>query len=65
MSVSLDNVQDLKRERTDSDPDLKKLDEEKTPASEVEILETSDDGPDEIDSGIIQKAEDVALKVCV
>ncbi|EKM51095.1 uncharacterized protein PHACADRAFT_263059 [Phanerochaete carnosa HHB-10118-sp] len=63
MSVLLDDVHVFERERTNSDLSLKKLDQEKISSVEVNVLDTFNDGPGETDSGIIQKAEDVALKV--
>ncbi|GJE86746.1 OPT oligopeptide transporter [Phanerochaete sordida] len=61
MSDPVSDVRVLRRERTESDLSLKKLDEEKAP--QVDVLESSDDGHDDTDSVVIEKAEDVALKV--
>ena len=63
MSDPTSDVRVLRRERTESDLSLKKLDEEKAPP--VDVLDPSEDGHDDTDSVVIEKAEDVALKVCL
>nr|AGA20382.1 oligopeptide transporter 11 [Phanerodontia chrysosporium] len=61
MSVSLEDSRVLRRERTESDSSLKKLDTEKV--AQVDVLEATDDDFDDTDSAVIEKAEDVALQV--
>ena len=64
-TTALDESPVLARGRTESDLSLKKIDEEKAPADEVYAKEVpyDDDSSEEVDVAVIEKAEDVAIKV--
>lgn len=62
MAIALDESPELKHtDRTASDLSLRKLDEEKAP--DVIESEVVSDDESEVNSAVIQKAEDVAVKV--
>ena len=64
-TTALDESPVLARGRTESDLSLKKIDEEKAPADGVYEKEVpyDDESTEELEVAIIEKAEDVAVKV--
>lgn len=64
-TTALDESPVLSRAHTESDLSLKKIDEEKAPVDQVYTKEVpyDDEVTEELDEGVIEKAEDVAIKV--
>ena len=63
MAAALEDAPVLKREPTTSESSFKKIDEEKAAADVVENQVGLGDDESEVDSTIIEKSEDVAIKV--